>query len=765
MYGNFGGFGGYIPEEYAAPAPLTSGLDALAAQPVAAPMATPTTGYSEATQAKLDAQNAYLADYIARTGFDTAIAKPYQTTFRRGYGDKDIATVSTGEPLAEKYKQLEQISEEDAAAMLSEAPPLEQRLVSSFAPETNQGQSGGRLAAKYNTPFRLYDGKKLVYEGVGPEAAAEAARLAEQISQEKGAKADWKVEQQFGDKWVTASKDQPDVQGGLLGAVLKYGLPLAASFIPGLNVLATMAVAGAASTGGNLLAGESLKNSLISGGLSAATAGLMGGTAVGQSIQKGIGNAVGSVVPGLAPGATGALAQAAPSLADEIVVTGTRNALSPLLTGAASTALAGGLSSVGNSLLTPKLEPLNPQAQAPDTSLAAQAPPSSLAVLPDELPGITVTGSTLPSNVLTDVGSALTTLPSLAVQPSTPNELPELVAEASKLPAEQAKVVLPVPLAVNPTPNELPELVAEASKLPAEQAKVVPPVPLAVNPPTPNELPEVVAEASKLPKEPTKVVPPVPLAVNPPTPNELPEVVAEASKLPKDTTLTDKGSIFPVPPPSILGPALSGADTTPPADKKLTLSDKLELAGLAVSGVGALIGGGGKGTAAGVIPGGLGGLNPIFTSKLPTGADVIIPGGVGTASNFASRPMTEEDWLTYGQRPEKSFFNYVPQPPTGMAHGGSLAAKRGGRPSRSSFAVNGPGTGRSDDIPAVLSDGEYVIDAETVALLGDGSSKAGAQKLDDLRVKIRKHKGRRLSQGRFSSDAKKPEAYLTGGRI
>ena len=701
MYGNFGGFGGYIPEEYAAPAPLTSGLDALAAQPVAAPMATPTTGYSEATQAKLDAQNAYLADYIARTGFDTAIAKPYQTTFRRGYGDKDIATVSTGEPLAEKYKQLEQISEEDAAAMLSEAPPLEQRLVSSFAPETNQGQSGGRLAAKYNTPFRLYDGKKLVYEGVGPEAAAEAARLAEQISQEKGAKADWKVEQQFGDKWVTASKDQPDVQGGLLGAVLKYGLPLAASFIPGLNVLATMAVAGAASTGGNLLAGESLKNSLISGGLSAATAGLMGGTAVGQSIQKGIGNAVGSVVPGLAPGATGALAQAAPSLADEIVVTGTRNALSPLLTGAASTALAGGLSSVGNSLLTPKLEPLNPQMQTPETPLAVQPATPSLAVSPDELTGITVTGSKVPSNVLTDVGSALTTLPSLAVQPSTPS----------------------------------------------------------------NELPEVIGEASKYAKEPETSLA-VPVQVPVPTPsNELPEVIGEASKLPKDTTLTDKGSIFPVPPPSILGPALSGADTTPPADKKLTLSDKLELAGLAVSGVGALIGGGGKGTAAGVIPGGLGGLNPIFTSKLPTGADVIIPGGVGTASNFAPRPMTEEDWLTYGQRPEKSFFNYVPQPPTGMAHGGSLAAKRGGRPSRSSFAVNGPGTGRSDDISAVLSDGEYVIDAETVALLGDGSSKAGAQKLDDLRVKIRKHKGRRLSQGRFSSDAKKPEAYLIGGRI
>ena len=84
---------------------------------------------------------------------------------------------------------------------------------------------------------------------------------------------------------------------------------------------------------------------------------------------------------------------------------------------------------------------------------------------------------------------------------------------------------------------------------------------------------------------------------------------------------------------------------------------------------------------------------------------------------------------------------------------------------RSKFAVNGAGTGRSDDIPAVLSDGEYVIDAETVALLGDGSNKAGAKKLDDLRVKVRKHKGKKLAKGRFSANAKRPEAYLSGGRI
>jgi hypothetical protein len=65
----------------------------------------------------------------------------------------------------------------------------------------------------------------------------------------------------------------------------------------------------------------------------------------------------------------------------------------------------------------------------------------------------------------------------------------------------------------------------------------------------------------------------------------------------------------------------------------------------------------------------------------------------------------------------------------------------------------------------MLSDCEYVIDAETVALLGDGSSKAGAKKLDDLRVKIRKHKGKKLAKGKFSHDAKPADKYMAGGRI
>lgn len=88
-----------------------------------------------------------------------------------------------------------------------------------------------------------------------------------------------------------------------------------------------------------------------------------------------------------------------------------------------------------------------------------------------------------------------------------------------------------------------------------------------------------------------------------------------------------------------------------------------------------------------------------------------------------------------------------------MAQGGLSALSR---------FVRGGGTGRSDEIPAKLSDGEYVIDAETVAMLGDGSGKAGAQRLDEMRQKIRQHKGKTLAKGKFSPNAKSPLSYIKG---
>ncbi len=84
--------------------------------------------------------------------------------------------------------------------------------------------------------------------------------------------------------------------------------------------------------------------------------------------------------------------------------------------------------------------------------------------------------------------------------------------------------------------------------------------------------------------------------------------------------------------------------------------------------------------------------------------------------------------------------------------------------SKIAYLAQGSGSGRDDTIDARLSDGEYVIDAETVALLGDGSTKAGAAKLDKMRAELRKQKGKKLAKGQFSTAAKSPLDYMRGAR-
>ena len=60
--------------------------------------------------------------------------------------------------------------------------------------------------------------------------------------------------------------------------------------------------------------------------------------------------------------------------------------------------------------------------------------------------------------------------------------------------------------------------------------------------------------------------------------------------------------------------------------------------------------------------------------------------------------------------------------------------------------IDGGGDGMSDSVPAtidgeqdlLISKDEYVIDAPTVAMIGNGSSDAGAEKLDNMRKEVRK---------------------------
>jgi len=142
------------------------------------------------------------------------------------------------------------------------------------------------------------------------------------------------------------------------------------------------------------------------------------------------------------------------------------------------------------------------------------------------------------------------------------------------------------------------------------------------------------------------------------------------------------------------------------------------------------------------------------------------PAGMGGPQT--GRPMPPQGGLqqgmpSQGQRPQMpqrprdpkmAYYQYGNPPPQAKAMGGLSQVH--------SMKIGGGADGRSDDVNAVLSDGEYVMDAETVAMLGNGSSKAGAAKLDQMRANLRKQKGQALSRGKISPNARSPLSYLKG---
>ena len=192
---------------------------------------------------------------------------------------------------------------------------------------------------------------------------------------------------------------------------------------------------------------------------------------------------------------------------------------------------------------------------------------------------------------------------------------------------------------------------------------------------------------------------------------------------------------------------------------------------LAASGAALLASGSGGGSGGGARPPAL---PDEFTQSLP-------------AYSFSRSqvPMDPQAYYTYGQTGgEHSFFdpNAIggPAPGPGPNIGNqprfdpgllpqllpALTQAAGANFARGGYAgyARGAGSGRDDTIEALLSDGEFVMDAETVSLLGDGSNEEGARRLEELRQKLRKHKGKGLARGKFSPDAKRPEEYISNLR-
>jgi len=129
--------------------------------------------------------------------------------------------------------------------------------------------------------------------------------------------------------------------------------------------------------------------------------------------------------------------------------------------------------------------------------------------------------------------------------------------------------------------------------------------------------------------------------------------------------------------------------------------------------------------------------------------------GVNPISDSMIRPYTYSEEDTSGQEAdpkgrEKIRYkgSYTAGTPYKAAQGGLLSLHRGGN------FLSGGGDGMSDDIPAMigtkqparLADGEFVIPADVVSHIGNGSSKAGAEKLYAMMDKIRQERTGRKRQ-------------------
>ena len=126
--------------------------------------------------------------------------------------------------------------------------------------------------------------------------------------------------------------------------------------------------------------------------------------------------------------------------------------------------------------------------------------------------------------------------------------------------------------------------------------------------------------------------------------------------------------------------------------------------------------------------------NPIVTTDysaaipMQVGAPSVTPGGITRSNGVVAQPYNLAGMygvpLVYGQENQ-----LAPTAPQGLAKGGAPMPTEF---PRKNGPINGPGTGTSDDIPAMLSDGEFVFTAKAVRNAGSGSRRKGAARMYKL---------------------------------
>ena len=745
--------------------------------------------YSDTTQQYLNQLDELAAKYKPAIGsFSSAVPTTSYTTEDFWGGNRTMPVYA---------------SEEELAPYL--AKPVEQNLQYTFDVPSNKNKSTGGVSVGYNTPIALVNNAtgEVVKAGVGFDAAQQIAEMARQLSTTEGKKAQWSIYtappgatdvNQF-KPVATETKDK-----SFLGSVLSVVAPIAGTLLAGPLGLGALGL-GSVGTGAlgaalgssalGVARGESLGDILKKAALSGAGA-FAGGT-LGNAIgigSKGVQEAANTALQkageeGLKEGVSQTLGQtlgqAAAGGLDEIVVNAAlKNALGSTLGSAAGAGLGStALNSILNSMPAMQWKPDNlvdlGNGQSFDVDTGEIVVTGSKgagtaigtggalgggagALISDALPGdIVVSGTRPPAN---------TTTPETAAGAGAGALTNDIVVEGnrgSKVDTETA-----AGSTVGGLTGDI-VVTADKAKLPSDTTKIVESLGAGLGgalagtggggtgdgtgkgdgkgDSAGSTIGKVVGGltiADALAKIIDKIAGGGGKGGVSPGGQQLQNVFS--ARLPRATGIFAPENLAPRDTSGIdyyrygFGPEAAFFRNVPTSDAERTaLVNAYRPSQLALSGTG------GATSSASAVSDPAAMLNQLSAELMAAG-------------------ISEADFNAYLQTPEGQQALLAMLGGTGFAKGGSTPMRHAKRAPSESFAVQGPGTGRSDEIPAVLSDGEYVIDAETVALLGDGSSKAGAKKLDQFRVNVRKHKGRNLAKGKFSVNAKRPEKYLSGGR-
>jgi hypothetical protein len=117
-------------------------------------------------------------------------------------------------------------------------------------------------------------------------------------------------------------------------------------------------------------------------------------------------------------------------------------------------------------------------------------------------------------------------------------------------------------------------------------------------------------------------------------------------------------------------------------------------------------------------------------------------GGIGNP--FTARPYNTSSMYNFMPRYAATggIMSAMPSSNSTMRNAAGIASlSQGGYPRRTG-QISGPGTPTSDDIPAMLSDGEFVMTAKAVRGAGDGNRRAGAKKMYALMHQLERNAAR-----------------------